>query len=340
MEKEKSEEQFLEKFSKMSFSYNAFRDFIDHQEVIIQDDVVMTAFCDAIRHAHIFEGATVLEVDCGSALLSMLVAKQGAARVFAVDSGNVAQVARQLVRENGLDSVIEVIQGDIRKLKLPPVDVIVSKWMGACLLHNSALDRVIYARDKWLKPKGCIFPDTARLYLSVAEDRNTEQPRHFFSRFLGFNMSHAARIVQQLPKVGCVLARQILAKPQEIWKMDLRTIKSDQLSFNVPFQLHVQRQEIIALFVAHFDFSFSGGTDEKVVSTSPWAPSTHWQQTLFHIDQHLPICSGEQFSGNFIVSRGTNYLDFDIEWGFRNKLVKIKQHKQTFRLCGGCKDKP
>ncbi|EDW28573.1 GL18880 [Drosophila persimilis] len=213
-------------------------------------------------------------------------------------------------------------------------------YLVACLLYNSALDRVIYARDKWLKPNGCIFPDTARLYLSVAEDRNTERPRHFWSRFLGFNMSHAAGIVQQLPKVGCVLARQILAKPQEIWKMDLRTIKSDQLSFKVPFQLLVQRQEIIDLFVVHFDFSFSGGTDEKVVSTSPWAPSTHWQQTLFHIDQHLPICRGEKFSGNFSVSRGANYLDFDIEWGFRNKLVKIKEHKQIFRLGGGCKDKP
>ncbi|XP_022223735.2 protein arginine N-methyltransferase 1-B-like [Drosophila obscura] len=333
-----NEEQFLRKFSEMSFTHSAFIEFMNGQQPIMQDDVVMTAFRDAIReprHAHIFAGATVLEVGCGSALLSMLVARQGAARVFAVDSGDVAQVARHLVRENGLDDVIEVIQGDIRQLKLPPIDVIVAKWMGACLLYSTALDEVIYARDKWLKSKGYIFPDTARLYLSVAEDRDRDPPRHYWSRFAGLNMSRAACSVQHLPKVERVLQHQLISEPQQIWQMDVRTISSEQLSFTVPFKLHSQRREIIDLFVVHFDFGFPGGTAEEVVSTSPCAPSTHWRQTVFHIDQHLPIEPGDRFAGTFGVSRGANHLDFDIDWSYRSRLVKIKSHKQIFRMFGG-----
>ncbi|BFF95623.1 protein arginine N-methyltransferase 8-like [Drosophila madeirensis] len=338
-----NEEQFLQRFSQISFSYKAFIEFMIDQEVIILDDVVMTAFRDAIRsqrNAEIFAGATVLEVGCGSALLSMLVAKQGAARVFAVDSGDVAQVARQLVRRNGLDSVIEVIQGDIRELQLPPIDVIVSKWMGACLVYSSALDQVIFARDKWLKPKGCIFPNTARLYLSVAEDRQVEPPRHYWSRFAGLNLSHAASIVQRLPKVGRVRERQLVSEPQQIWQMDVRTIKREQLSFSVPFKLQLQRQEIIDLFVVHFDFGFPGGAPEELVSTRPCAPSTHWQQTLFHIDQLVPIRMGDTIAGTFAVSRAANHLDFDIDWSCCNKLVKIKRHKQIFRMGGEGKEKP
>ncbi|XP_026845626.1 protein arginine N-methyltransferase 1 [Drosophila persimilis] len=107
----------------------------------------MTAFRDAIQdeeNAILFKGATVLEVGCGSAILSMWVAKQGAARVFAVDAGDVAQAARQVVRENHLDHVIEVMQANTEELELPPVDVIISKWMGACLLYSTTLDQVLY----------------------------------------------------------------------------------------------------------------------------------------------------------------------------------------------------
>lgn len=50
------------------------------------------------------------------------------------------------------------------------VDIIISEWMGYFLLYESMLDSVIYARDKYLKPDGLMFPDRAVLYLSTMED--------------------------------------------------------------------------------------------------------------------------------------------------------------------------
>lgn len=43
------------------------------------------------------------------------------------------------------------------------IDVLVSEWMGYCLLYESMLSSVLYARDKWLKPGGSILPDTATI---------------------------------------------------------------------------------------------------------------------------------------------------------------------------------
>jgi hypothetical protein len=51
---------------------------------------------------------------------------------------------------NVLDSVL---------LFLVQVDIIISEWMGYCLFYESMLDTVLYARDKWLKPGGLMFPD-------------------------------------------------------------------------------------------------------------------------------------------------------------------------------------
>jgi protein arginine N-methyltransferase 3 len=50
------------------------------------------------------------------------------------------------------------------------VDVIVSEWMGYCLLYESMLSSVIYARDHWLKPGGAILPDTAEMVSLIANE--------------------------------------------------------------------------------------------------------------------------------------------------------------------------
>ena len=64
---------------------------------------------------------------------------------------------------------IEVVHGMVEELdkniEIQPhsVDVLVSEWMGYCLLYESMLNSVLFARDRWLKPGGAILPDTATI---------------------------------------------------------------------------------------------------------------------------------------------------------------------------------
>ena len=50
--------------------------------------------------------------------------------------------------------VIKVIKGKIEDIELPDgiekVDIIIAEWMGFCLFHDSIIQSVIYARDKFL----------------------------------------------------------------------------------------------------------------------------------------------------------------------------------------------
>ena len=43
------------------------------------------------------------------------------------------------------------------------VDIIVSEWMGYLLVRESMLDSVIFAREKFLKKGGALYPSHARL---------------------------------------------------------------------------------------------------------------------------------------------------------------------------------
>lgn len=46
-----------------------------------------------------------------------------------------AEYTRQLVKQNGCEEVVTVLQGRAEEIELPEqVDVLVSEWMGNCLL--------------------------------------------------------------------------------------------------------------------------------------------------------------------------------------------------------------
>lgn len=116
-------------------SPDVYMSFLLEHEEIMRDEVTMLGFKAAIEaNAELFQGATVLELGCGSGVLSMWAAQQGAANVIAVDASPVSQIARRLVRENRLEHVIQVLQCTVEQLEviLPElaVDIIISKWMG------------------------------------------------------------------------------------------------------------------------------------------------------------------------------------------------------------------
>lgn len=49
--------------------------------------------------------------------------------------------------------VVTLIKGKVEEVELPEgtkVDVIISEWMGYCLLYEAMLNTVLFARDKWL----------------------------------------------------------------------------------------------------------------------------------------------------------------------------------------------
>jgi len=143
---------------------------------MIKDSVRTNAYRDAIlNNKHLFEGKVVLDVGCGTSILSMFCAKAGAKHVYAVDFSDIVEQAKQIVALNNFADKITVVKAKIEDLhKLPgpfdKVDIIVSEWMGYFLLYESMLDSVLLARDRFLKPGGLMFPDRAQMFVVAIQD--------------------------------------------------------------------------------------------------------------------------------------------------------------------------
>ena len=81
---------------------------------------------------------SVLDIGTGPhAVLALLAAEAGARKVYAVEASSMAKKADSLVKANGFDDVIEVLEGKIEEVDLPEsIDIIISEPMGFLLLHE------------------------------------------------------------------------------------------------------------------------------------------------------------------------------------------------------------
>ena len=77
---------------------------------MLQDKVRTEAYRDfVLGNKHLFEGKTVLDVGCGTAILSMFCAQAGARQVFAVEQSMIYQKAQKIVFDNGFQDVIKSV---------------------------------------------------------------------------------------------------------------------------------------------------------------------------------------------------------------------------------------
>jgi protein arginine N-methyltransferase 1 len=127
------------------------------------------AYAKAIEAA-VRPGNTVAEIGCGPGVFSLLACRAGARRVFAIESDDSIQFARQLAAANGFADRIEFYQSDSRKTQLPErVNVIVSDIRGVLPLFDHAIPAIEDARQRFLATGGIMIPQRDTLKAAVIE---------------------------------------------------------------------------------------------------------------------------------------------------------------------------
>ncbi|ERM98123.1 probable protein arginine N-methyltransferase 3 [Amborella trichopoda] len=322
--------------------FGSYSSFSIHKEMI-SDKVRMDAYRGAILgNPTLMNQATVMDVGCGTGILSLFAAQAGASRVFAIEaSEKMASVAKRIAKDNGLlkqngepAGAIDVVHGMVeeldKRIEIPPhsVDVLLSEWMGYCLLYESMLSSVLYARDLWLKPGGAILPDMATIFVAGFGRGGTSFP--FWEDVYGFDMSCIGKEVTedaaQLPIVDIVDSQTLVTDPCVLHIFDLVTMRREDMDFTANFELTPKSQNSpssspnMAIWcygvVLWFDTGFTSRFCKEtptILSTSPFGPKTHWSQILLTFKEPIALLSENSLQNSETARKSGLKIGTDVD---------------------------
>jgi predicted RNA methylase len=284
---------------------------IETHELMLKDKVRTETYLRAIQtNADHFKDKIVLDVGCGTGVLSMFAVKYGHARkVYAVEASNISHMASQLVERNNMQGKIQVIHGLMENVVLPEkVDVIISEWMGFYLLHESMLDSVLVARDKWLKDGGIMFPSRANIYACPCSmDYLFQEKVHYWENVYGLDFSIISSIEAEKllskPYISAIKADQLLSDRVLIKEIDIKTVRKEELHHIFTQTTFLTTREAIMQGICiWFDVVFTGSNELIVLDTAPGLPDTHWKQTIILLPEHFQIQPGLEIPASIEIS--------------------------------------
>ncbi|MGH9650653.1 MAG: 50S ribosomal protein L11 methyltransferase, partial [Terriglobales bacterium] len=147
---------------------------------MLNDKARTAAFLDAIRKV-VRPGDVVADLGTGTGVLAIGAAQAGARRVYAVEASGIGRLAEKMFRANGVEDRIVLLAGWSARLQLPELaDVLVTEMIGDDPLGEQALELVLDARKRWLKPGARLIPSRLRILALPVTVSEEQIRRHCF----------------------------------------------------------------------------------------------------------------------------------------------------------------
>ncbi|XP_064416965.1 histone-arginine methyltransferase CARM1 isoform X2 [Latimeria chalumnae] len=292
--------------------YFQFYGYLSQQQNMMQDYVRTGTYQRAILQNHVdFKDKVVLDVGCGSGILSFFAVQAGARKVYAVEASTMAQHAEVLVKSNHLSDRIVVIPGKVEEVNLPEqVDMIISEPMGYMLFNERMLESYLHAK-KFLKPNGNLFPTIGDVHLAPFTDEQlymeqfTKANFWYQPSFHGVDLSslRGAAVDEYFkqPVVDTFDIRILMAKSIKYTVNFLDAKEDDLHRIEIPFKFHMLHSGLVHGLAFWFDVAFIGSAMTVWLSTAPTEPLTHWYQVRCLLQSPLFAKAGDSLSGTVLL---------------------------------------
>jgi len=325
-----------------------------NQARMILDKPRTEAYRDAmIKNPDIFKGATVIDVGCGSGILSLFAAKAGAKRVFCVEYTSIVHITKQLVAANGFSDIISVVQGKMEDVDLPvekgSVDIIISEWMGYFGIFEGMFRSVLWARDNWMRKDGHVLPDKVSLFIGMAQAKTVSTNKRFAKwdeEMFGLNLSPMKPVLEHwhkfeaegkekewrsgtYPEIIQLKSKQMLSAPIKIATIDLQTASVEEFeNIRLDYTFKVTKTGQFDRVAGWFNVEFTRGGHRVVLDTSPSVAATHWMQMVFHLDSPRPVEKKQRVTGMVdIVTRGQFHREMKVVLQYKTNVDDTPHRK-------------
>jgi len=274
---------------------------LDYHRELLADETRTNAFREAISRT-VRPGDIVLDLGCGSGILSWFACQAGAARVYAVDATRMADVASFLARQLGFADRVTVIRKESREVELPErATVLISETLGVTGFDEGIAGSVKDARARLLTPDARIIPATLGVSL-VPVELDYDYDRHvaFWSEpRYGLDLSAMRVFASNAIAFAHIRSNAYLAAPREMFSVTLgeATEAAGQATFAA------ERDGFLHGFGAFFNATLAEG----ITLTNGRARETSWSQAFLPLELPVPVHKGEQIAVELQMDDGRSW---------------------------------
>ncbi len=124
------------------------------------DDFIRTNSFKQALEKTVSKESVVLDIGTGTGILALFAAKQGAKKVYAVDSSSRSiNYAKRMAQDNELSSQIEFIHASSFDVALPEkADILITEVIGNSPLGENIIEIILDAKKRLLKDNAIIIP--------------------------------------------------------------------------------------------------------------------------------------------------------------------------------------
>lgn len=308
---------------------------IELHRKLLGDSARNAAFHSALARAIEPGRSTVLDIGAGTGFLSFLARKLGATHCTLIEYTDALELAEQLARRNLLDGLSFIRAHSSEFKRALKVDIVVTETLGNFALEENFLETAVDAR-RFLKPGGIVIPGRLQQYVApVLADRLQREldiwPGVGFDLDLG-----PARTIS----LNNMYVKQIVptdlggsAAHAQIWDdLDLRPQTKSPPSRRSRTLLWPAKS--LGAEVHGFTLWWDTELVEGVtISTSPFAPPTHWEQIYLPLLEPISLTDGEQLELTLTCDTRPE-VGVRLQWRtrvLRGKTVRLELSQDSLR---------
>jgi protein arginine N-methyltransferase 1 len=295
---------------------------IDEHRLYLRDTHRVSAYERAIGEV-VRPGDVVVDLASGTGILGLLACRAGARRVYAIEEGGIAGVARQIARANGFDDRITIVRGHSQSVAIPePADVVVCDQIGGFGLEADILERAKEVRSRFLRPGGAFIPRRLDLSIALVEHARLRQRLQFWkSRPANLDVTPAFEIAANTGYPARLRGEHLLSPAATAATLDLLVEQPEPLHLSA--RLRASRAGVLHGVCGWFTAHLSPGV---TMTNSPLS-----DERIFRRPVYFPIQDAVAIEAGTDVDVAMRILPADTMYAWEVRIAPPAGPSATFR---------
>ena len=276
---------------------------------MLLDEARMDSYRRAIQ-ATVKPGDVVVDIGCGTGVLSFMACEAGAEKVYAIETGPIIEAARELAIDNGFADRIEFLDGWSTDIDIPELaDVLITETIGSAGLDEGIIRWIADAKERLLRPDAVLMPRRLRLWIAAAESfEDHALVADWWSPDLPYDYSAARRRAERTLWFADITADFLLGQPELAADIDFSTAFDETTASSG--ELQVDRDGTLHGLAVWFDSLLCAGV---TVDNLPPREHSSWSHGFLPLADPIAVSAGDQFTWALSVSADGEHWTWQID---------------------------